>query len=127
MNPLRRPHHPARWMALAAVLALALLPTVSRLLAATAGGGWVEVCTPRGTRLVATGSDAAAPASPAAIHVDACGFCALASHSAMLLPGPIAVSLPLRTQQAQARPTASAQRTPRPASDAQPRGPPTTA
>src|SRR5262245_31384367 len=42
------------WLALVAMLALAVLPTLSHALAFARGGAaWAEVCTPQGMRLVA--------------------------------------------------------------------------
>ncbi len=85
MNPLhslhpRRRRWPA-WLALWAMLAMALLPGVSHALAWAQGGHtqWAEVCTAQGLRLVAV-ADAAgtqAPALPAAhAQLEHCLFCA---------------------------------------------------
>ncbi|MCA0242806.1 MAG: DUF2946 family protein [Proteobacteria bacterium] len=93
------------WIALAAMLAFALVPTLSRALAFAAGNGtaWAEVCTPQGLKLVSTaaadadggGAPASAPAQ--ALSLDPCSFCSLAG--AGLAPPPAVpplVSLPLR-------------------------------
>jgi len=85
MGSLRLRLRPATWLALIAVLALALAPTVSRALAFANGGStWTEVCTPLGLKLQAvadTGDEA-----PAA-HVgqlEHCGFCGLFTGAAPL-------------------------------------------
>jgi hypothetical protein len=50
----RHRRRPVAWLALVAMLALALLPAVSHALAA-AGGGQVEICTAQGPRWVPAG------------------------------------------------------------------------
>ncbi|MDL2336688.1 MAG: DUF2946 family protein [Pseudomonadota bacterium] len=119
------------WLALLAVLALALLPTVSHALAAARGqAAWAEVCTPRGARLVAAASadgelqqEQGAPAS-SAFHLEHCPLCALStgdlgpapSSSTLLPPTPSGVQLPERFLQAPCTPHAWR--------SAQPRAPP---
>ena len=73
---------PMRALALAAVLLLALMPSVARLLAsrvdAGAHAGWVELCTMTGLKLVKL--DPAAPANPdsgAPAHGSDCDYCPL--------------------------------------------------
>ena len=86
MNILRRHLHAAAWIALVAMLALALLPTLSHALASGQGAGngpgaWAEVCTPQGLAQVALDDAAAgerpAPASSASGHFEHCPFCHL--------------------------------------------------
>jgi hypothetical protein len=74
----RRTLRPLVWLALMAVLAMALLPTVTHALALQRGGSaWVEVCTPQGMRLVAVDAgDTPAPLQAAA-HLEHCPLCAL--------------------------------------------------
>lgn len=87
-------HRLPAWIALVAMLALALLPTVSHALAFARGGSaWAEVCTPQGMRLVALdASQTADPAAPvqAAGHLEHCPFCALAADAPPLPPAPAA-------------------------------------
>lgn len=61
-------HHrmraPGAWLAILALVAAALLPTLSRARTAAVApwaGGWVEVCSAQGTRFVAAGSPAEDP------------------------------------------------------------------
>ena len=85
MGSLRLRLRPATWLALIAVLALALAPTVSRALAFAHGkAAWAEVCTPQGLKLqevVDTGDEA--PAAPAG-EIEHCGFCGLPTGAAPL-------------------------------------------
>lgn len=77
-------------LALLAVLAFTLLPTVSRALAS--GGGWTEVCTPQGMKLVALDDQG----GEITTTLDACGLCTVAAHGAAPLPAaPVVVALPL--------------------------------
>ncbi len=126
-----RPFACSAWLALWAMLAMALLPTVSHALAFARGGAsnWVEVCTPQGMRLmavaVADGADGAPAPAPvqAAGHLEHCPLCALggdlpplpAAAPAALLP-PHSAALPSLFLQAP-----YAQQAWR---SAQPRGPP---
>lgn len=54
MHTLRRRSKGFVWLALAAMLAMALLPALAHARAASHAGqdGWAEVCTPRGTQWV---------------------------------------------------------------------------
>jgi Protein of unknown function (DUF2946) len=83
------------WFAVAALLGLALLPTVSHALAWAQGGRtvWAEICTAQGPRLVAIDDAAAGQDSPAtsAAHLEHCPFCAQASAVAGPPPAPITV------------------------------------
>ena len=97
--PLRSARLPL-WLALVAMLALALLPTVSHALAFARGGAaWAEVCTPQGMRLVAVdaaqAADNGAPAQ-AAGHLEHCPLCALGADAPPLPPAPpAALRLPV--------------------------------
>jgi len=80
-------------LALVAMLALALLPTVSRAMAfATAGGSaWAEICTAQGMKRVALmNSQPGVPAVPesAGGHLDHCPFCSLSAQALHLPPVP---------------------------------------
>ena len=81
MENVRRRLRAVAWVALAAMWALALLPTLAHARAFGAGSGthWVEVCTPQGVRWVAS-ADADASAAPlapvsAAGHLEHCPWC----------------------------------------------------
>ena len=77
MPRVRTNFDPWVWLAVAATLALAALPTVGRALAPTPGQ-WIEVCTSDGLRRVALDAPAdAAQADPSGdAHAGACPFCA---------------------------------------------------
>lgn len=81
------------WIAMVAMLAFALVPTLSRAMAFAEGGSlWVEVCTPQGMKLVSTvntGEDA----PQATLQLDPCGFCSLAANGAAPLPSAAAPAL----------------------------------
>lgn len=120
--PLRRA---AAWIALVAMLAFALLPTLSRAMATA--GGWAEVCTPTGMKWVSVAPDGGAPDAPMAVSLDHCALCSLATEGAAPLPAapvlPLAVAPGSEAPQAwlHAACTAHAWRS------AQPRGPPAAA
>ena len=89
---LRRRRQAFAWFALVAMLALALLPTVSRAMAFAQGGGgaWAEVCTPQGMVRVALDDAPGATPAPAQAGsmLDHCHFCGLASQAAGMPPAP---------------------------------------
>ncbi len=101
VTSLHRHLRPLTWLALVAVLALALMPTLSHALTFARGDtvAWAEVCTPQGLKVVAVdGRDAEAPAAPVniAAHLEHCPFCKLSSHDALPLPPALpAVAEPL--------------------------------
>lgn len=72
------------------MLALALVPTLSRTLAFVQGGGaaWAEVCTPGGMQRVSTADSAHTPSGMGlgAAVLDACALCPLAGSAAGPLP-----------------------------------------
>ncbi|MBL8315367.1 MAG: DUF2946 domain-containing protein [Rubrivivax sp.] len=96
MKTMRRHLPSLAWFALVAMLALAMLPTVSRAMASAQGdgGGWVEVCTAQGMvrmALEGTADDLPhGPASPgsASGHLDHCPYCSLSAHAVGLPPAP---------------------------------------
>jgi hypothetical protein len=104
MHALRRHGRRSAWIALLAVLAMALVPTLARALAHGQGTGtqWVEVCTAQGTGLVAVaGHGTAAPedgGSSLLPQLEHCPLCVPAhagpgpSAPAFDLPPPVGMS-----------------------------------
>lgn len=91
-----RRHLPSfAWLALVAMLALAMLPTVSRAMASAQGesSAWAEICTAQGMKRVALDSQPGEPAMPesASGHLDHCPFCGLSAQALDLPPAPPAV------------------------------------
>jgi Protein of unknown function (DUF2946) len=89
VNALRRQLQPITWLALLAMLALALLPTLSHALAAKNGStAWAEVCTPQGMRVVAVDPGVGDPAAPVSAvgHLEHCPYCAQLAGAAGLPP-----------------------------------------
>ena len=85
---LRRHLQLLTWIALVAILALAVLPSVSRALSFVRGdSSFAEVCTPQGARLVALMEQEGSGQQPAAhgLHLEHCPLCSL-SFDAPLLP-----------------------------------------
>ncbi|RVU49034.1 DUF2946 domain-containing protein [Rubrivivax rivuli] len=97
----RRHLRPLTWLALWAVLAMALLPAVSHALsfARGDGGAWAEVCTPQGMRWVLVEApDGPAPSSlPTATgHLEHCSLCTLSAGAAAPPPAlPVLLALSL--------------------------------
>jgi hypothetical protein len=91
MHAVRRRLQVCTWLALVAMLALALLPTVSHALTHGQGGqsAWAEICTPQGMKVVAVGgvADEGSPVQ-AATHLEYCPYCAGAATAAGLPPAP---------------------------------------
>ncbi|MFO1329700.1 MAG: DUF2946 family protein [Rubrivivax sp.] len=111
------------WIALLAMLAFALLPTVSRALASAGGPAWAEVCTPQGARWAPLDDGDGAP-QPTLLSLDHCALCALATDGAAA-PPPAAPVLALPLRSAEAPPLfLHAARTLPVWRSAQPRGPP---
>jgi hypothetical protein len=110
-------------IAFVATFALALLPTVSRLLAhATGSSAWAEICTPRGLKPAQAGDEQPA-STAAAAHLDHCPLCGLAGSA--LAPPPLAAVLAVKAPAPGLPPLFGA--APRPLfawASAQPRGPP---
>ena len=140
MNALRHHLRPLSWIALVAILALALLPTLSQARAhaqAQGAGGWAEVCTPQGPKRIAVDADGkladtvidtTADDTPSgAAHLQHCPLCALSLDLPVLPPAaPAALPLALASD---APPAAflHAPRTLHAWRSAQPRGPPAAA
>ena len=94
MQPLRTSRRPIVWLALVAVLALALMPSLARAWVssqAAQGGDWVELCTAEGTRWVQLrdGEPVQQLAMP-----DACDFCQLQAQLPVLPTAPMNWALP---------------------------------
>ena len=109
------------WIALVAIWALALLPTLSQALASATGErAWAEVCTAQGTRWVAL-DDAAPEPGPAGV-LEHCPFCGV-TPALGLPPPPVAWRLAAAVHE---RPVAAGLAVPKPLAglDARPRGPP---
>ena len=82
------------WIALVAMLAFALVPTLSRAMAFGNGSStWAEICTPQGMKLVSAVDGDESPAQ-AGGHLDHCALCGLATDGAAPLPA-VNASLPL--------------------------------
>ncbi|MFO1291994.1 MAG: DUF2946 family protein [Rubrivivax sp.] len=84
------------WLAIFAMLALALVPGVSHALAQLRGqSAWTEVCTTQGARLVVLDADAdraaQAPGTAAAAYLEHCPYCAASFGGLGLPPAPLAL------------------------------------
>jgi hypothetical protein len=116
------------WLALFAILALALLPTISHALALARGGegGWAAICTPAGVQQVAGDTAGAAPASPAGAmaHFGQCPFCSLGADAPLLPPAPSSLAIAPGAAVAVPAPSLSGPRARFAWGGAQPRGPP---
>lgn len=114
----------AAWFAIVAMLALALVPTLSRALAlAGTGSAGAEVCTPQGMKRVPQAEDPTGDSTPATPSLDRCGLCLLASAGAAPPPAPPAV--PVAPHGASVPAAAVTAAHPRPSrARAQPRAPP---
>ncbi len=98
MNALRPHLRLPVWIALVAMLALALLPTLSHALTFARGGSgaWVEVCTPQGMRLVQVAGDETPAPLQAGSHLEHCPLCVLPHVDAAPPPAvPAVLPLPL--------------------------------
>lgn len=123
VNAVRRHRLIGARIALLAMLVLALLPTVSRAMAAIGGSpAWAEICTPQGMKRVAGDDSQGAPAM--ADPVGACALCGLGSDGSAPLPQGQAAQ-PLALRSAEPPPLfLRAARTLHAWRSAQPRGPP---
>jgi hypothetical protein len=135
MSDLRLQLRPLSWIALVAILALAILPTLSHAWAhsqAQGAGGWAEVCTSQGPQRVAVDADGklvdtvidAAASSAGAAHLQHGPLCVL-SCDVPPLPPAASAALPLALA-SEVLPTAflHAPRTLFAWRSTQPRGPP---
>jgi len=150
VHALRRHRHTGGWIALLAVLAGLLLPSLSM----SAGGGarlaWVEVCTALGAQLVPVPADLAGPellgaaageaatlqpgmdadgggeAPGALLHLalDHCPWCTLGAHGALPAPPAPCTGLALARHDAPVEVDSATPRATRAACSAQPRAPP---
>ena len=130
MNAIRRHLQPATWLAIVALLALALLPTLSHALVHRQSdrGALAEICTPQGMQQrVVSGADVPGGEVDRAGfpgHLEHCPYCALGSVTAVL-PSPTAPALALLAlTQAEPALFLRAPRTLFAWAAAQPRGPP---
>lgn len=101
MTRLRQHLHRLPWIALLAIFGLVLAPTVSRLLASSSTQAvWAEVCTPQGTRVLATSAgDDDRSSAPAGHHLlDHCPLCGLSGGAPALPPVAWALPQPLQAQ-----------------------------
>lgn len=126
--PHRHQHRRLIWLALWAVLAAALLPTISHALAQGRGDGarWAEVCTAQGMRLVVL-DDATADTSGQTQRIaqlEHCPYCALGAGAAPLPAAPGLPPLAVTTVERVPALFLHAPRTLHAWRSAQPRGPP---
>ncbi len=125
MQACRRHLLASLWLALVAMLALALLPSVGHGLAGP-GSGFAEVCTPQGMKLVSL-SDGQEQPPPATTHMEHCTDCSAGLNAAALPPMPAAAALPAAAGGDALPPLLlHAPRTLYAWASAQPRGPPAT-
>lgn len=116
------------WIALLAILAATLMPTLAQAVAASQGSAWVEVCTVGGSRWV----NAAAPGealpsddAPASAHAfDQCPYCHLHLNGFVPLAAAPVDALGLDLSHALPRAFLEAPHTLHAWASAQPRGPP---
>lgn len=82
------------WLALVAMLAMALLPTVSHALAFAQNGKstWAEICTPQGMKVVAVATAPGDEGAPAAAHLEHCPYCAQTATMLGMPPAPAALA-----------------------------------
>jgi hypothetical protein len=83
---VRRLFRQATWLAIVAMVGLALVPTVSHALAASGPGNpWAEICSVAGGKLVM--ADAAGAQADAGVHLGHCPLCGqLADSPALPMP-----------------------------------------
>ncbi|HJV97296.1 MAG TPA: DUF2946 domain-containing protein [Albitalea sp.] len=113
------------WIALTAMLALALVPTLSHALAFARGqSDLANVCSAQGTRLVATDDESPSPSGATFDHVDQCPLCSLQAASLALPPAADDGVAPLKLSHAVPALFLAAPRLLFAWSAAQPRGPP---
>lgn len=82
------------WFACLAVLLASLAPSIAQTLQRGAPGGWTEVCTVSGSKIVAVdgAQNDSAPPAPAEHLLQHCPFCSL--HVTAIGPPPAPLSLP---------------------------------
>ena len=127
MSTLRAHLRSLSWLALAAMLALALLPSVSHALRFSQGDplNLAEICTPQGMRTVLVDGGATDDNMPATAAAGAdCPYCSLCGHLAALPPASPSMLPPLVAQAAVPSLFLQAPRTLFAWASAQPRAPP---
>ena len=127
MSTLRAHLRSLSWLALAAMLALALLPSVSHALRFAQGDplSLAEICTPQGVRAVLVDGGAGDDSMPATAAASAdCPYCSLCGHLAALPPAPVSVLPPMVAEAAVPPLFLHAPRTLFAWASAQPRAPP---
>jgi hypothetical protein len=84
------------WLAVVAMLALALMPGLSHALNSARGQSpFADICSAQGLRGVASGERPDGPSSPEAIgHLEHCPFCHLGSPSLGMPPAPLVMAGP---------------------------------
>lgn len=124
MQAVRRLFRQATWLAICAMLGLALAPTVSHALAASGPGSpWAEICSVAGGKVVV--ADAAGSQADAGAHLGHCPLCGQIGSAPVL---PSAEFAPGRIDGAHQHRPALFFHAPRPLfawAAAQPRAPPT--
>ena len=112
-------------LALLAMLAMVLMPTLSHALGQAAGADAVEICTAQGKAWVQADASGDGPRPAAAAGpLDHCPYCSLGTQLPALLPAPLAWVPPARLLQAYPERFYRAARTPQAWRSAQPRAPP---
>ena len=127
MSTLRAHLRSLSWLALAAMLALALLPSVSHALRFAQGDpqSLAEICTPQGMRTVLVDGGATDDNMPATAAAGAdCPYCSLCGHLAALPPASPSVLPPMVAEAAVPTLFLQAPRTLCAWASAQPRAPP---
>jgi len=87
------------WLALSAMLALSLLPTVAHALSFAKGepGNLAEICTAQGSQWVSLDGVPVDQPATGIGHLEDCSYCSQASASACLPPAVPALQLPARS------------------------------
>jgi Protein of unknown function (DUF2946) len=115
-------------MASILMLAVALVPSVSRAMVTASGHGWAEICTTQGTKWVSVEQAVAGESTDDAAvfggHLDHCPLCSLGAHSPALLGEPVVLGLFDAPDASFPERFFSASRTPHAWCTAQPRAPP---
>jgi hypothetical protein len=122
MVAIRRHLRFANWLALVAMLALAVLPTLSHAMAGSSNG-FAEVCTPQGPKVIALADGEQQPSS-ASLHLEHCPYCIAGIGAVGMPPAPLVLPLPAAEAALQPPLFLQAPRTLFAWAVAQPRGPP---
>ncbi len=93
MRPAPWLHRRLAWLALLALVAGALAPTLARLFAEAPDVAWAEVCTRGGVKTVSAGPGSR-KAPPAPMRADSpCAYCALQLHCPVLPSSTLALAI----------------------------------